>query len=140
MGDWHKSDQTLEMFGSFTCKDKPHKPRTYDLPKRTYGAVRRGFKANQFESYYWFHYDEILNPTFCFYCLVAAKEMISPKKNIDLAFIKTEYADQKLAPEKKKVSKSISHEIAVKERQTGHSVYSMKSKKKLIGYLHQIKY
>ena len=46
MKDWQKSDQTLEMFANITCKDKPHQPGNFDFPKRTYGVVRRDFKAD----------------------------------------------------------------------------------------------
>ena len=61
----------------FSCLVKPHQPRNFNYPSRTFGktkVVRRAFRNDWYSKWKWLHYDKALDAVFCFHWCKAEQE------------------------------------------------------------------
>ena len=90
------------MATGFEPLDKPHQPRSFNYPTRTFGKknpVKRAFRDAWFEKWSWLHYDKALDMAFCFLCCKAEREGKLKAANKDLSFISKGYSNWKDATE-----------------------------------------
>ena len=84
------------------CLDKPHQPRNFAFPCRTFGKknpVKRSFRSDWYTKWRWLHYDEASDVAFCFYCRKADQEGKLRSTNKDLSFISKGFTNWKDATE-----------------------------------------
>ena len=70
--------------------EKPHQPKTYRFPKRSFGqktVVYRGFQPDRFLKWPFLHYEESWDEVFCHTCLMACKLNRMKTRNVDPAFV-----------------------------------------------------
>ena len=100
-------------------KNKPHQPREYCFPKRSFGnnnPTFRSFVANWFDKWTWLHYSEEEDKAYCWVCMKARRDKLLTKTKTDPAFTETGYQNWKNASTKKgfiKHEESSSHKEAV---------------------------
>ena len=82
----------------FRALNKPHQPRSFNYPTRTFGnknPAKRAFRAAWFERWSWLHYDKASDLAFCFLCRKAGTEGKLKAANKNLLFISKGFSNWK---------------------------------------------
>ena len=83
---------------SANLPDKPHQPRNFKFPKRSFGQknpAKRSFQSNWFSNWPWLHYDEGLDLAFCFTCSKAEEQGKLRSGNREQSFLTKGFSNWK---------------------------------------------
>ncbi len=78
--------------------EKPHQPRSFCFPKRSFGkkqVVQRAFKPTWFDQWNWIHYDESTDTAVCHICARADEQGKLKASSKDLAFLRKGFTNWK---------------------------------------------